>query len=422
VNLDWYRMKAVVIESDDWGLCAWSPDEQALRVLEGTPAFRSAAGRRYAGSTLESAADVRRLGDLLAEFRGRDGFPPVWQANTVMASPDWTRLAPPEFACGELPLIDYPRTTDRWARPGLGAEIERVRDLGVWWPELHGLHHLPESAWLGALRLGTEDARRAFEQQSPVCEAVAKSGEYDASEPIEIRKRNLEGAVTRFRALFGRAPESFCPPDYRWDRAIEQHAESLGVTTLQGRSERADRALPRLRHFLGRFRFPDFEGARFYLPPRIAFEPGAEVEESVHVDVDAAHRGVREAWARHQPAIVSTHRTNYVQVHAARSEAGLVHLRHLLSRLVDDGATFLTDAEVRSLLTRGWSQRAIGERGALVRHSGSADDEVRFAAPPWAARVSVLEGRAAGARATLEDGHVVLRTPPGEVLIEWQRA
>jgi DNA-binding transcriptional ArsR family regulator len=33
VNLDWRRLKAVVLESDDWGLCAWVPDEKAFRAL-----------------------------------------------------------------------------------------------------------------------------------------------------------------------------------------------------------------------------------------------------------------------------------------------------------------------------------------------------------------------------------------------------
>src|ERR1044072_3931413 len=108
MNLDWRRLKAVVLESDDWGLCAWSADEQALRVLADTPAFRTPAGRRYAGSTLESAQDVRALADTLAEFRGGDGFHPVWQGNNGVAAPDYARMHAPQFECGQVPLLDYP--------------------------------------------------------------------------------------------------------------------------------------------------------------------------------------------------------------------------------------------------------------------------------------------------------------------------
>ena len=94
MTLDWRHLKAVVLESDDWGLCAWVPDEQAYEALAGTPAFRNPAARAYGRSTLESAEDVARLAAVLLEFRGRDGRPPVWQANTVMATPDFARLEP----------------------------------------------------------------------------------------------------------------------------------------------------------------------------------------------------------------------------------------------------------------------------------------------------------------------------------------
>jgi len=57
VNVDWARLRGVVLESDDWGLCAWAADRDAWAALAETPAFRSRAGQRYGGSTLESAAD-----------------------------------------------------------------------------------------------------------------------------------------------------------------------------------------------------------------------------------------------------------------------------------------------------------------------------------------------------------------------------
>ena len=188
MKVEWSRMRAVVLESDDWGLCAWSPDDAARRALADTPAYQSLAGRRYGGSTLESAEDVRQLAETLAGFKGGDGIPPVWQANTIVAAPDYEALgaarlerpAPSPGAAGDpvpaLPLIDLPGTPSRWSRPGLWNEVGAAIAAGVWWPELHGLHHLPETAWLGALRGGADDARRAFEHQSPVCAAVEASG------------------------------------------------------------------------------------------------------------------------------------------------------------------------------------------------------------------------------------------------------
>ena len=421
INLDWRRLKAVVLESDDWGLCAWVPDEQAHRVVADTPAWRSAPGRAYGRSTLESAADVDQLSALLLEFRGGDGLPPVWQANTVLAAPDYAQLQPPLFEHEAIPLVDLPATPSRWPRPGLWEAVTRSRDAGVWWPELHGLHHVPEQAWLTALRRGVADARRAHEHQSFVCEAVEASGEYDPSEPRALRLGNLARAVEKFRALFGRDPGSFCPPDYRWDEAVEQEAERLGVMNVQGKAEQVGRPLARLRRLFSRLQWPDVQGRRFFLPPRIAFEPRGSRDPNGRVGTNAAHARARGAWGRGQPAVISSHRLNYAHLDAAWVETGRDQLRDLLGRLVADGAVFFTDLEVRQLLDRAWSLRAVGTQGALLRYHGVPREAIRFAAPAGTLHVALKDGIGEGTFA-VEGGEVRAQLDPGDYLLEWRLA
>lgn len=423
MSLDWRRLKAVVLESDDWGLCAWVPDEQAFRVLADAPAWRAPAGRVYGRSTLERAEDVARLVETLLEHRGGDGLPPVWQANTVMAAPDFARLQPPLFECDALPLVHHPEFPSRWSRPGLGEAVRHASDAGVWWPELHGLVHLPQAAWLHALRRGAADARRAHEQQCIVCEAVEAGGEYDPGEPAELRTRSLALAIERFRASFGRLPGSLCAPDYRWDEQLEADAEGLGLTIIQGVAEQMGHPLPRLRHLLHRFRWPDVRGRRFYLPPRIAFEPHGDRARAARLGAQAAHSKARGAWGQGQPAIVSSHRVNYAHLDPAWSETGRGALRDLLSLLTADGAVFLTDAEVRSLHERAWSVRPVGARGALLRYYGVPRARVRFAAPEGVDRVWLPEAHTAEVpRFTVEGGEVAAEVNPGEYLIEWRCA
>jgi len=418
VNLDWSRLRAVVFESDDWGLCAWVPDLQARRVLEGTPAYRSPAGRRYGGSTLESAADVRHLCDTLASFQGADGNLPVWQANTVVAAPDYAAMRPPRFEEEPLPLVGLPDTPSRWSRPGMWEEVRRASAMGLWWAELHGLHHLPESAWLGALRRGADDARRAFEQQSPVCAAVEAASEYDPTEPAITRDRNLTLAFERFAHLFGRPPASLCPPDYRWDDRLETEAERLGIAALQGKSEQHGARLPRLRRLWHQRRWPRFGGRRLYLPPRIAFEPLAG---DARTGVAAAHRAAREAWGRGQPAIVSSHRVNYAHLDADASATGRAALRDLLERLCADRAVFLTDAEVTQLVTGGWSRRDLGDRTTLLRYHGVPGEAARIPAPAGARSGHFAATGDDGARIEVSEGRAEVRVNVGTHRIEWSR-
>jgi hypothetical protein len=350
--VDWQRLKAVVLESDDWGLCAWAADDAAHRSLADTPAFQDGAGATYGRSTLESAADVGALAAVLRGVRGADGAPAVWQANTIVANPDYDRLAVEGAGAGECPLLEWPALPGRWARPGLEHAVRDAIEAGVWWPELHGLHHLPETAWLAALRRGDDDARRALAAASPVCEAVVRSSEYDPGEPALDRTRRLRRAHRAFEAAFGRAPSSLCPPDYRWDDQLEADAESLGVATIQGKAEQAGARVPALRRLAHRWRWPDRRGRRFYLPPRIAFEPRGGTGEA-RVGVAAARQHCHAAWRRGEPAVVSSHRVNYAHLDAAWSQAGRAALAELLQALATDGATFVTDAEVRGLVEHG---------------------------------------------------------------------
>jgi hypothetical protein len=423
VNLDWHRLKAVVLESDDWGLCAWVPDDRAHRALSALPAFRSEAGLRYGRSTLESAADVTALADLLLNLRGGDGFPPVWQANTIVANPDYDAMVPPLFEFGELPLLVQPHVPSRWERPGLWDAFRRAEADGVWWAELHGLHHLPETVWLTALRRGQDDARRAHEQQSPIGLAVESAGEFDGSEPRELRAKNLRRAIESFRVLFGRAPTSFCPPDYRFDGWLEDEAASLGLTTLQGKAEQAGHALPPLRRRWMGLRFPSVENGRFQLPPRIAFEPCGIASPPGRRGLEAALRGVHEAWGRGHPAIVSSHRMNYAHLDADWSAASRKALDALLEQLCAENAVFLTDDELRQLIERQWSVRELGGRGVLLRHYGVPRDTLRFAAPPDV-RGAQLRGPHDDPKAELavEDGNAEVRVNLGEYVLEWTRA
>ena len=137
--------------------------------------------------------------------------------------------------------------------------------------------------------------------------------------------------------------------------------------------------------------------------------------------VGSARRAVRECWSRGQPAIVSSHRANYVHLDAGRAERGRGALRDLLRALVDDGASFLVDTEVRQIEDRGWSVREFGSRGVLLRYQGVPREPVRFPARPGAERVWVREGRGSEAvDVAVENGDVIARVNVGEYLLEWK--
>jgi hypothetical protein len=410
----------VVIESDDWGLCAWVPDEDAYQALAGTPAWRSPPGLRYGRSTLESAADVHHLTETLLGVRGGDGFPPVWQANTVMAAPDYDRVDGPDYGDDPLPIVALPGTPSRWARPGMWDAVAAAIADGLWWPELHGLCHLPVAAWRAALREGDEDARLAHAHQTTVCARVEASGEFAATEPDAPRRRTLERAIECFETAFGRRPQSWCPPDYLWDDFLEREAEQRGIGIIQGKAEQKGKE-SRVGRWFGRPPGMETKDARFYLPARIAFEPCGDARAESRLGPASVHEKARAAWRRGQPAVVSTHRLNYAHLDEEWSRQGRAALAELLRRLTADQAIFLTDAEVRALVERGWSARPIGERGLLLRVYGETPARVRIEVPEGVSGASLREGKRA-ASPVVSGGVLAAELGRGEFLFEWIRA
>ena len=198
MRTDWTRLRAVVLESDDWGLCAWSADEAAWRSLADTPAFRSAPGRVYGRSTLESAADVQALCETLLAFRGADGAPPVWQANTIVAAPDFERLAREGWSHADLPLLEPPRAAVALGATGpvgAGGRRDRRRRLVA----RAARAHAPARAGLARARWPAATPTRvsAFAQQCLVCEAVEASGEYDPHRAARGARRATSSAPAR---------------------------------------------------------------------------------------------------------------------------------------------------------------------------------------------------------------------------------
>jgi hypothetical protein len=416
----WRVPRAVVLESDDWGLCAWSPDDTAFQALADTPAYRSPAGKLYGRSTLEGAEDVRRLGAELQAVSGADGLPPVWQANTVMAAPDYARFDTGAAPSLDVPLVFAPQTPARWARPGLWDEVNGAMVRGLWWPELHGLLHVPLAAWRDALRRGQGDARAAFAQQVLVCAATQAGGEFDAREPGERREQQLAQAVRAFRDSFQRPPFSFCPPDYVFDAEVEPWCARHGIRVLQGWVEQAGGLVAGARRRWRALRWPRRRGLLLAMPARIALEPRGQADPAARLGAMEALRRIRGAWRMGRPAVVSTHRHNYAHLDPAWSEAGRSQLRWLLDALAREGATFLTDNEVFELWRSSWSLRPVGPRRELLRRRGRGDAPIEVVAPEGAARARVRAVRGGAEREFRRRGEVVaIGVESGDWWLEW---
>lgn len=375
--VDWRGLRAIALESDDWGLAGFVPAVEAWHGLERESLTPGRFPEVYWNSTLEDSATVARLAEVLAGVRGRDGRPAVLQPNYVMSALDWTG--------GNWVRRDLPDFPEAYARPGLWQAVASAISAGVWYPEYHAAwHYDPQRrrqavAGGGAALAAAERGIMLF----PGSEAARELGPW---RPTPELADELDAGLAVFRAAFGRAPGSIIAPDYTWDGRCEDLWASRGLTVVQAKREQrhpglppgvAGRVLKVLERQWARARHP----GRVYLERNCRLEPVQAPDPRVAVADCLAE--TRRAWRRGEPAIVETHRVNFAHGDAHVAATGRGALEAYLAGLGgagEAGPVFLVDAEIAALARLGTSLVETG--GTLVARNGTRSRRVATAAGP----------------------------------------
>lgn len=370
--VDWTTARAVVLESDDWGLCGFTPDRETIDGADMSAIDPGEAPDVYRYSTLESAADVRRLARLLADHTGRDGFPAVLQPNYIVSS--LTYEAPD--APGEAPtwrLASLPELPAFYARPGLWAAVRDAMRAGVWWPEYHGRWHFDPRERKARVAENAE-ARRVAARGLLLFPDIDRSYELSITRDPARLAGELTDGIEIFRTLFGRPPGSVIAPDYAWNRDREIMWRDAGLGIVQAKREQRSLVkygatlMDRVRKVAERSWRYLTERRLVYLDRNCRLE-GAQTSRPDEHAADCL-ADVHSAWRSGKPAIIGTHRVNYVHLDQVSTELGFATLGRVLGELRADPARaplFLIDQEVAQLVRRGVSARGTRHR-ILVRN------------------------------------------------------
>ncbi len=389
----WREIRAVVIESDDWGLAGFIPTAGAL---DGIDRNRLSPGRFpavYWGSTLEDSTMVADLARVLAAAWGWDGLSAVMQANYVMGSLSWQSQG------GQWGWRRYlwPEFSRAYERPGLSAAVSEALAAGVWYPELHALYHYDPTI------------RKAVTGDDPVAREAARRGvmlfpgseqarELAPGRPLGDLAGELDLSLEVFVSAFGRPVASVIAPDYTWDSRVEDLWSSRGLRIIQAKREqrfmgRKWGTVSRIRKVLQQRWERLVHRDRSYLERNCRFEPVQNPDPGKVVDQCLVE--VQEAWKRGEPAIIEAHRINFVHTEPEIVREGQGALRDLLVGISghgDAGPLFLTDVEVASLDRHGVSACRRG-KVIVVRNLSCSGRLVPLAVAGYPDRVCWLAAR-----------------------------
>ncbi len=368
--VDWRAVRAIGLESDDWGLAGFVPRADSWQGLDREALKPGRFPPVYWGSTLEDAAVVERMTSVLAAHVGRDGVPAVFQPNYVMGSLGY------DEADGRWQSYELPHWPPEYPRPGLWRAVVQAQARGVWHPELHAaLHYDPELRQSRGLE--SELARAVTGRGITLFPGSEQARELSPGRSAEAMTAELAHSLAVFARVFGRPAGSIIAPDYTWSGWHERLWQERGLSVIQAKREQLNplwlSGMPgRIQKYLDRQWAKLTQFGRTYLERNCLLEP-VQSDDAAAV-VDRCLEDTRRAWRRGQPAIVETHRVNFAHTDPRIVATGLEALDDYLSAacLLDGGPVFLCDTEIAQLTRRGVSWRRSGGQLVLRNATHSA--------------------------------------------------
>lgn len=357
------KRKLVVIESDDWG----SIRTQSLEAFEAMKAggLNVANGHYNYAESLESNADLEALFDTLSAIKDSTGRPAVLTPLCIMGNPDFDRIEASGFSQYHFQplhqtLREYPahdRVLQLW-REGIANRL--------FVPQLHGREHINVHRYMQLLQSKDEGFRLAFKHRS-IGASAWHDKEYpnylgalhpSSSDEIPQMHDYLREAADLFQQYTGFGPKVFVAPNAEEPKELESTLTTIGIKYINRAKIRkypiGDGRFKIEYNWLGK----KSEYGAFYLFRNAFFEPVCFGEpDKAHITdwVAQCLKGIEAAFRMKKPAIISSHRVNYIGfLRPANRDKGLKELRRLLNEIVKrwPEVEFLTSEELGAIIEK----------------------------------------------------------------------
>jgi len=334
------KRRLVVFESDDWGAIRMR-DPEALRELQrrGVCKDSSHSSPYDRLDCLESRADLEMLFELLEGVRDRMNNPPIFTFNTVMGNPNFEAIRANDFA--------------EYSRESLWESYKRYRgqDLEKVWkdamsaslirPQFHGREHLNVRVWMEDLQRNFDKTRIAFDQDYYAINRQSSFGRRKylaACWPVspehmkEIQEIVVDG-LTMFEKAFGFASETFIPCNYVLPKNLESTLKSNGIELIQGTRGQLEPSETGKISIRRSFTGQQNALGQLYSVRNVAFEPFQDLSRDWAASALAE---IAESFFWRKPAIIQTHRVNFVGgMDVGHRDRSLTQLHRLLKGILD---------------------------------------------------------------------------------------
>lgn len=306
--------KIVVIESDDWGGLR-IPSLDTLHYLQdkGLDLATGDSARFNQYDTLETADDLSALFEVLTAFKDCKSNHPVFTPVAVVANPDFEKIKGNQF--NRYYWEPFTQTLEKNNRSGVFNLYKEGIESHLFIPQFHGREHLNVSEWMRALQQNDEQVHVAFNKgvwgfNNKHPNGLMFQAAFDLAylSDLELQQEIIESGLQLFEKLFGYKATYFVPPNGPFNNWLEQTAATNGIkymfapkiqTEVLGEGK-----TKKVYHWLGQ---KNNYGQR-YMIRNVFFEPNQPGTDAVGESLKNMEIAFR--WGK--PAVISTHRTNFM--------------------------------------------------------------------------------------------------------------
>jgi hypothetical protein len=332
--------KIVVFESDDWGSIRM-PSLPVFQKLEKLGVdLRSMDAERYnLNDSLETSTDLEKLFDILTGVKDKDGNYAVFTPVSVVANPDFEKIKLSGYS--EYYYEPFTETFKKY--PGCENSyafwLEGIRNK-IFVPQSHGREHLNITAWLRALHLDDRNTLLAFnegmwgfvpdQQAWPGVDFQAAFLLFDPKE-IEVHIKVIKEGMDLFEKLFGYRAVYFVPPNGHFNNILNKTLSENGINfRCLGQIQPETIGFGKYRKTLNWSGKKD-KNYITYITRNCSFEPSISSKNWI----DSCLKEISIAFSWHKPAVISSHRVNYIgALNPINRDNGLHQLKGLLKEIV----------------------------------------------------------------------------------------
>lgn len=309
------KRKLVIIESDDWGSIRM-PSLKALERLEHKGLnMRAGDSERYnLNDTLASKEDLSALFEVLGRHKDSKGNPACFTALSLPSNPNFEKIK--ESGYSEYFNEPFTETLERYGQHDALEMWKFGEKEKLFIPEYHGREHLNVVAWMRSLKRGDKETMLAFNEglwafSSSITSKVSFQAPYDVEYPDDITEQVqiIQDGLQIFEKVHGRKARFFVPPNGKIHSSVENATAQGGIRYISSskiHTEVLGEGKTR-KHF--RYIGKKNKLNQVFLTRNAFFEPNQGRNKD---HVDSCLKEIEIAFKYNKPAVICTHRCNYI--------------------------------------------------------------------------------------------------------------